>query len=78
MIPLRTETAIDVERSPIPAFHRTATTDSDAWKLEPAEIVRLLVDEFGPLAAEGEKPEKLIFEADGCMFNGVVIVVRVS
>ncbi|KAK0221931.1 glycosyltransferase family 1 protein [Armillaria fumosa] len=67
-------TAIDLERSPVPAFHRTATTDSDAWKLEPAEIVRLLVDEFGPLAAEGEKPEKLIFEADGCMFNGVVIV----
>ncbi|KAK0187892.1 glycosyltransferase family 1 protein [Armillaria mellea] len=67
-------TAIDLERSPVPAFHRTATTDSDAWKLEPAEIVRLLVDEFGPLTAEGEKPEKLIFEADGCMFNGVVIV----
>ncbi len=64
--------------SPVPAFHRPATMEGDSWKLEPTEITRLLISEFGPLAEEGEKPEKLILEADGCMFNGVFILVSAA
>ncbi|KAF9049628.1 glycosyltransferase family 1 protein [Hymenopellis radicata] len=74
------ETAAEVQEapnlmsSPVPAFHRPATMEGDAWKLEPTEITRLLISEFGPLAEEGEKAEKLILEADGVMFNGVILL----
>ncbi|KAJ3828774.1 glycosyltransferase family 1 protein [Lentinula raphanica] len=54
-------------------FHRVATTDGDSWKLEQDELVKLLVQEFGPLAGE-EEEEKLIFEADAVMFSDVLIV----
>jgi sterol 3beta-glucosyltransferase len=53
-----------------PEFHRVATLDTDKWKLEPTEIVRLLVQEFGALGED----EKLIFEADAVMFSDVLIV----
>ncbi|KAJ7175819.1 glycosyltransferase family 1 protein [Mycena filopes] len=45
----------------------------DAWKLEPEEIVRLLVNEFGPLAIDGEQ-EQLLLETDGGMVKEVTIV----
>lgn len=67
-----------IESSPIPTFHRPATMDTDSWKLEPQKIVELLVNEFGSLTEGEDKPEKLILESDGCMFNGVVILVRLS
>lgn len=61
------------EGSP-PPFQRSSTADGDKWRLEPEEIVNLLVDEFGPLAGEGEE-EKLIVEADGALFRDIFIVV---
>ncbi|KAJ3788352.1 glycosyltransferase family 1 protein [Lentinula aff. detonsa] len=54
-----------------PQFHRVATTEGDSWKLSQDELVKLLVQEFGPL---GEDEEKLIFEADALMFSDVLIV----
>lgn len=44
-------------------------------KLSPTEIVGLIVDEFGSLAADDEE-EKLILEADAGFSSNVVIVVR--
>ncbi|KAJ7250909.1 hypothetical protein B0H12DRAFT_1018998 [Mycena haematopus] len=58
---------------PGPELNRAGTMDDDPWKLQPEEIVRLLVNEFGPLAPEGEE-EKLLLETDGGLFKVVVIV----
>jgi sterol 3beta-glucosyltransferase len=55
---------------------RSSTVDGEALKLAPDEIVNLLIQEFGPLAAEGEE-EKLILEADSAWIHDVVILVRV-
>lgn len=57
-----------------PEFHRVATLDTDKWKLEPDEIVHILVGEFGALGED----EKLIFEADAFIFNDVLIAVSLS
>ncbi|KAJ7109698.1 glycosyltransferase family 1 protein [Mycena crocata] len=58
---------------PVPVLHRAGTLDSDVWKLEPAEIIRLLIDEFGPLAPDDEE-EKLILETDGGLVKDIAIV----
>ncbi|KAF5389258.1 hypothetical protein D9757_003518 [Collybiopsis confluens] len=52
-----------------PEFHRVPTMDSDKWKLEPDEIINLILQEFGSLGDD----EKLIFEADAFIFNDVLI-----
>ncbi|KAJ6613328.1 hypothetical protein B0H10DRAFT_1917477 [Mycena sp. CBHHK59/15] len=58
---------------PEPVLHRKGTQDTDAWKLEPTEVVRLLIQEFGALAPDGEE-EKLILETDGGLIKDVAIV----
>ncbi|KAJ7212149.1 glycosyltransferase family 1 protein [Mycena pura] len=58
---------------PQPVLNRTATLDSDAWKLEPDEIIRMLIDEFGALAPDGEE-EKLLVETDGGFVKDIAII----
>ncbi|KAJ7794128.1 glycosyltransferase family 1 protein [Mycena olivaceomarginata] len=58
---------------PAPVLNRTGTLNSDPWRLEPEEVVRLLINEFGPLAPEGEE-EKLLLETDGGLIHDVAIV----
>jgi sterol 3beta-glucosyltransferase len=53
-----------------PASKRSAT---DAWKLEPAEVIRLIIDEFGPIAPDGEE-EKLLLETDGGIIKDISII----
>lgn len=57
-----------------PVIRRTTTTNDESWKLEPDEIVRLLVQEFGSLTANDEE-EKVILETDGCLFQDVIVMV---
>ncbi|KAJ7044079.1 glycosyltransferase family 1 protein [Mycena alexandri] len=57
---------------PPPVLKRSGT-QTDAWRLEPEEVIRLLVNEFGPLAIEGEE-EKLLLETDGGLVKEVAIV----
>ena len=45
----------------------------DSWSISPEEAVRLMIEEFGPLAPEGE--EKLVIEADGVIIGDVVVLV---
>lgn len=52
------------------------TEDSDSEKLEPVQIIHILIDEFGPLASEDEN-ERLILETDGCMISQDVFIVGV-
>ncbi|KAG6866280.1 hypothetical protein C0991_006376 [Blastosporella zonata] len=59
---------------PSPIINRVETDEPAPWKLEPAKIIDLLVDEFGPLTVEGEE-EKLLLETDGCLIQDVFIVV---
>ncbi|KAF5382484.1 hypothetical protein D9615_002991 [Tricholomella constricta] len=56
-----------------PVIHRVQADDGDPWKLDPLKVVNLLVEEFGPLAADDEE-EKLVLETDGCMIHDVFIV----
>ncbi|KAJ7670244.1 hypothetical protein B0H17DRAFT_948984 [Mycena rosella] len=58
---------------PVPTIHRSGTLDSDPWKLDPDEVVRLLIEEFGPLAPEGEE-EKLLLETDGGLIKDISIL----
>lgn len=60
-----------------PIIHRASDEKSSEslLKMEPSEIVDLLVEEFGALATEGEE-EKLILETDGSLVHDVAIVVR--
>ncbi|KAF7980122.1 hypothetical protein HWV62_39545 [Athelia sp. TMB] len=44
----------------------------ESWQISPEEAVRLMVEEFGPLAPEGE--EKLVIEADGVIIGDVVVL----
>lgn len=57
-----------------PDVSDSVTTDSESWELGPDEIVNLLIQEFGPLAAE-EEEEKLLLEADGALLQDVIILV---
>lgn len=71
---LKSPDSVQVE--PTPVLPRSSTLDGERWKLEPEEIVNLLVEEFGALTAEGEE-EKAIIEADGALFHqDVLILVR--
>jgi len=51
-------------------------SDSENFKLEPAQIVDILVEEFGPLASDDET-ESLVIESDGCMIAQDVFIVGV-
>lgn len=67
---------VEETEADIPTIRRASTmeADSDSWKLEPGEIIQLLIHEFGSLATQGEE-EKLILETDGCLIHDVIIVV---
>ena len=56
-----------------PNVSRSSTLDREAPTLTPDEIIDLIVQEFGPLATEGEE-EKLIIEADAAWIHDVVIL----
>ncbi|KAJ7459825.1 glycosyltransferase family 1 protein [Mycena latifolia] len=58
---------------PAPVLHRSGTLDSDPWKLDPDEIIRLLINEFGPLAPD-EEEEKLLLETDGGIIKDIAII----
>jgi sterol 3beta-glucosyltransferase len=58
-----------------PVLQRSSTQDKDSWKLEPKEVIDLLIEEFGPLAADDEE-EKLILEVDAGFIKDVTILVR--
>ncbi|KAJ7095901.1 glycosyltransferase family 1 protein [Mycena belliarum] len=59
---------------PPPVLHRSGTLDSDPWKLDPIEVIRLLVSEFGSLNASSEEEESLLLETDGAIIKDVAIV----
>jgi sterol 3beta-glucosyltransferase len=52
---------------------KKAVVDGNAWKLAPDDVIQLLVQEFGPLTAQGEK-EALLLEMDGALFHDVTIL----
>ncbi|KAF9468587.1 glycosyltransferase family 1 protein [Collybia nuda] len=56
-----------------PVIHRVQADNDDTWKLNPRQIIDLLVQEFGPLTSEGEE-ERLVLETDGCLIHDVIIV----
>lgn len=56
-----------------PNVSRSSTLDREAPTLTPDEIIDLIVQEFGPLATEGEE-ERLIIEADAAWIHDVVIL----
>ncbi|GLB38496.1 putative glycosyltransferase family 28 N-terminal domain [Lyophyllum shimeji] len=56
-----------------PVIRRPEVSIDDPWKLEPPKIIDLFVEEFGPLAADGEE-ENLVLETDGFLIHDVVIV----
>lgn len=57
-----------------PVIHRVQADNDDTWKLNPSQIIDLLVQEFGPLTSDDEE-EKLVLEMDGCLVHDVIIVV---
>jgi sterol 3beta-glucosyltransferase len=66
--------AVKKKEDPVtPDASDSQTADSDTWELAPDEVVNLIVQEFGPLAADGEE-EKLIIESDGALLQDVVIL----
>lgn len=68
----------DSSARPKPAIHRASTIDSQSLEsMEPEDIVNILIDEFGTIAAPGEE-EKLILETDGALLHDVAIVVSGS
>lgn len=59
----------------LPAIHRVPNYESEELaKLEPKEIVRILIQEFGELAGPDEE-ELLLLETDGCLFSEISVVV---
>lgn len=62
------------EQPTTPDTSDSIPVDNESWELSPDEIINLLIQEFGPLAAEGEE-EKLIIEADGALLQDVIILV---
>jgi sterol 3beta-glucosyltransferase len=56
---------------------RSSTTDGESWRIPAAEVVDLLIQEFGSLTFEGDQ-EKLILEADTALFQDVVILVHIQ
>jgi sterol 3beta-glucosyltransferase len=59
-----------------PNVSRSSTVDRETPALTPGEIVNLLIQEFGPLAAGGEE-EKLIIEADAAWIHDIVILASI-
>ncbi|KAH9480450.1 Sterol 3-beta-glucosyltransferase [Psilocybe cubensis] len=69
-----TQSSSDGSERPKPAIHRASTIDSQSLEsMEPEDIVNILIDEFGVIAAPGEE-EKLILETDGALLHDVAIV----
>ncbi|KAG6891346.1 hypothetical protein C0992_008461 [Termitomyces sp. T32_za158] len=61
-------------QDPVPVIDRVVTDSEDEpWRLDPPEIISLLIDEFGPLTTEGEE-ERLLLETDGCLILDVFIM----
>lgn len=59
--------------TPVPSIR--VANGQESWRISPDEVVDLMIQEFGPLAVEGEE-EKLIIEADGALVDDVVILVN--
>ncbi|PPQ91672.1 hypothetical protein CVT25_012885 [Psilocybe cyanescens] len=69
-----TSQSFDSSERPKPTIHRASTIDSQSLEsLEPEDIVNILIEEFGTIAAPGEE-EKLILETDGALLHDVAIV----
>ncbi|KAL0960717.1 hypothetical protein HGRIS_005744 [Hohenbuehelia grisea] len=70
-----TEEDADNDKAPhAPVLHRLGTMDEDAsWKLDPTQVMDLLVKEFDPLTRDGEE-EQLILEADGALVLDVIVI----
>ena len=59
----------------LPDIHRVQSVDNKCLTyLEPKDIVNILINEFGPVAAPGDE-EKLLLEADGCLIHDIAVVV---
>ena len=59
----------------LPDIHRVSSVDNKCLTyLEPKDIVNILINEFGPVAAPGDE-EKLLLEADGCLIHDIAVVV---
>lgn len=59
----------------LPDIHRVASVDNYCLTyLEPKDIVNILINEFGPVAAPGDE-ERLLLEADGCLIHDIAVVV---
>jgi sterol 3beta-glucosyltransferase len=61
--------------SVVPSIHRPVTHDSSD-DLEPDEILKLIIEEFGVLAPANDE-EKLLLETDGCLIHDVAVVVSI-
>lgn len=58
-----------------PDIHRASSVDNQCLTyLAPQDIVKILIKEFGPVAAPGDE-EKLLLEADGCLIHDIAVVV---
>jgi len=67
------EESVKSEPTPLP---RSSTLDGEKWRRCSTETIKLLIEEFGPLAQEGgEEEEKLIVEADGAFFHQDVVIL---
>ncbi|KAF5314999.1 hypothetical protein D9619_007125 [Psilocybe cf. subviscida] len=58
--------------SVVPSIHRPVIHDSSE-DLEPDEILKLIIEEFGVLAPANDE-EKLLLETDGCLIHDVAVV----
>lgn len=61
--------------SVVPSIHRPVIHDSSE-DLEPDEILKLIIEEFGVLAPANDE-EKLLLETDGCLIHDVAVVVSI-
>ena len=50
------------------------STETEDDKLDPAQIINILIEEFGPLASD-DVQEKLVFETDGCIICHEVFII---
>jgi sterol 3beta-glucosyltransferase len=66
------EESVEGEPTPLP---RSSTLDGEKWRRCSTETIKLLIEEFGPLAQEAEEQEKLIVEADGAFFHQDVAIL---
>lgn len=66
---------METEPSTPAASDHAVVEGEEEWRVSPPRVVDLMIQEFGPLTAEGEE-EKLIIEADGALVCDVVVIVR--